>query len=419
MLKSNLKEYEYLEKEVAEIKSCITRYIGYIVSTFAIVIFIGEYMISQTDKPEYVVDFRPFSLTIILAGLVVITLLFEIIWYKFKSHNRHVGYLQLLSQEISHHKIVGKAPTQYDLNDSEQKLFNGVYYVYCTDSLEKCRNSGEIHGFKLIMSRYNNAGSLISKKEVEKISKSVRFTFYISKNYFKSVIEPNKIADNKKLDVNFFEKITEPQFNASNEMYWTRFKLGLINLFCYLFNRDKAFSHRAQKLYKNYINVGWLYPRKLLQIAVLIIAGLLVFFFWVFFQYFSIKWASSPSITAILHLFILSIVLNRWITKYLYQHQDMLCGVGSIDYYCWAFFYYRIEFLNSRGICPQFYSSSFVRYYKSIVLSEVAQAHYNGDAYKDSCTSYVECLKSGQALTADLLPFHENVKSYGQSKEET
>ena len=71
------KEYENLKKDTAEIRQCITRYIGYIVSISGFSGILKIFFEGTSPKNTQLV---------LSLSLVITTLLFEIIWYKFKSH---------------------------------------------------------------------------------------------------------------------------------------------------------------------------------------------------------------------------------------------------------------------------------------------------------------------------------------------
>ncbi len=96
MFKGSEKEYELLKDEIDIIKRSILQFIGFIISIAGIAVAIAKIFFNPEERHDNSV----IILGVIAGGLVVITLLFEIIWYKFKSHNRFSGYIQLLTQEV-------------------------------------------------------------------------------------------------------------------------------------------------------------------------------------------------------------------------------------------------------------------------------------------------------------------------------
>ncbi len=91
MNKQNVKEYELMRAELLNIKSCITTYMGYMLSGAGVAL-VGMAAMSKTNNSWFSV-YASASVTIILL------LVLMIIYYKFNSHNRGAAYCKVLSHE--------------------------------------------------------------------------------------------------------------------------------------------------------------------------------------------------------------------------------------------------------------------------------------------------------------------------------
>lgn len=93
MQAENVKEYLEIRKEVAELKSCITTYVGFAVGGSATAVWA---LAGRTSHGP--IEDTAAALAAILLALVSVFVLF-LLSYKFFSHNRYVGYSKLLTHE--------------------------------------------------------------------------------------------------------------------------------------------------------------------------------------------------------------------------------------------------------------------------------------------------------------------------------
>ncbi len=92
MLRQNLKEYDFLRKEVDALRNCITTYMGFVIGGSGAA-FLGISIMEKTVNSS----FNPAFILFVLS--LMVTLVLYILYYKFNSHNRHIGYCKLLNQE--------------------------------------------------------------------------------------------------------------------------------------------------------------------------------------------------------------------------------------------------------------------------------------------------------------------------------
>ena len=118
MLEANVKEYEILKNEIADIKSCITRYVTYIIGTNGLVLLLYKISFYKYLNPEpsstieeitnELGSLSPFYDYMPIVAVTIIFSLYFVLSYKFASHNRYIGYIQLLSKEVKYLKIKKK-----------------------------------------------------------------------------------------------------------------------------------------------------------------------------------------------------------------------------------------------------------------------------------------------------------------------
>lgn len=168
------KEYELLKSEVDTIKKSILQFIGFILSIAGIAVAIGKIFLNPGDGK----DNNVIMLGAIVAGLVATTLLFEIIWYKFKSHNRLVGYIQLLTQEIGFVNLTEDIKKKESTHD--KSYLDNVKIGENTDIY-----SQKLFTWEYMMMRLNNADFDDSKERIlESIQKAhFKFSIPVSKEY--------------------------------------------------------------------------------------------------------------------------------------------------------------------------------------------------------------------------------------------
>lgn len=92
MQKQNVSEYKIIRSEVENIKNCVTDYVKFLF--LAVSAVISGILALETD-----LTYLPLSYSSIVISFIV-CFLFDVLLYKFISHNCYAGYSLLLSQEI-------------------------------------------------------------------------------------------------------------------------------------------------------------------------------------------------------------------------------------------------------------------------------------------------------------------------------
>lgn len=92
MQRQNLTEYEFIRKELSELRNCITTYMGFVIGGSGIVFF-GVAAIKEFDKLSGNTSFA------FLISSIIVSLVLVVLFYKFNSYNRYAGYCKLLNQE--------------------------------------------------------------------------------------------------------------------------------------------------------------------------------------------------------------------------------------------------------------------------------------------------------------------------------
>jgi hypothetical protein len=92
MQKQNVEEYKLIRKEISELKSCITTYMGFVIGgSGAVFVALTAFKeIASSERLVYALEFSS----------IFVTLVMTILFYKFNSHNRFAGYCKLLNQEV-------------------------------------------------------------------------------------------------------------------------------------------------------------------------------------------------------------------------------------------------------------------------------------------------------------------------------
>lgn len=190
MQQQNLHEYEFIRKEMKELKTCITTYTGFVLGG-SIVALLGSSLILKEGKSNIIINIYFFIASII------VSIVLKILFYKFNSHNRHSGYCKLLNQEdISYSGTATQLfsweiclaklrefDEKYNKKDSDpqpnsitfkQQLEENIELVkdneLCTDYDKKIkqiytRESGlyrALYGFKLVLETYINIAKVRS-----------------------------------------------------------------------------------------------------------------------------------------------------------------------------------------------------------------------------------------------------------------
>lgn len=115
MDKQNIKEYELMRVELLSIKSCITTYMGYMLSG-AGASLVGMAAMSKNANSWFIV-YASASVTIVMLLVLLI------IFYKFNSHNRFAAYCKVLSQEI------------LNQNEQDEKPDDSISWELCIQQL--------------------------------------------------------------------------------------------------------------------------------------------------------------------------------------------------------------------------------------------------------------------------------------------
>lgn len=378
------KEYHLLKTEALDNKNSISRYIGYIITVTGVSGLIKFYF-DNTVGPTG-------SIILFFLTLVVLTLLFEVVWYKFKSHNRLIGYIQVLMQEIDAipynkvKRISKKGIVKRD--DFKDKKYINNWKTYGVTKDDKLLN--DFYAWEFAMARYHE-NVLFEKNNQHQVQERIddyceaidkgNYIFSLPNNWMPytekndGVRKSGEICDR---DVEFLESIILPIYFENNAL-----SLKGMGLFKYLgfLLRDKSKSEPLKQLdvENRYLVYGWEYPRKITQIA--FIAASLIFVFLTMFLITNFEPVNpfnetknldniqtfSHVITRSLPIifFIASFgIMVFWIKRYVKGLVDLLYGKFSINYYSWQFFVYRIQMLNNKSLIPVFYSRAYLRYFK-------------------------------------------------------
>lgn len=413
--------YYSLKKDASEVRNCITTYIKYIIG---ITSFTGlsSFIVNSNFSPEN-------KLYLILFIMICLIFLFEVIWYKFKSHNRYIGYIQLLSQEHRYIEISGLTEkelknksyiTDYkkfvkkidDQKEGESKIAPSDY-----DSWEHMMSRLNDHHFQNI-----NEDDELKKSRALKSTSDSKFVFVVSDKLYPHI----KIND---YDRKFFDKIIWTLYGKKRTS-----KRALVDNFNLLFNPNFKYSSEFFGIDRKYVSYGWKYPRKITQIATISIFLLAVSFF----VFMSWQWEIADSISEVdwkitrYPLFLASInigILIWWYLRYIRNLKDIVYGKDSIDGYCWSFFPYRVKYLNNVfGYIPIYFSRNFIRFFKSNIYlrnfknssdvrktidSEIKQN------YEEVYSVVSEKLKQNETIdtffTDKLIEsYHKKLKGYGE-----
>ena len=302
--------------------------------------------------------------------------MYNVIWYKFRSHNRYVGYIQLLTQEINHYKLSG-IENQDKLDAGKKSYLDTPPDELIEDEFKKKR----IFAWEFVMSRYNGARFENQQENIISATNKAKFRFHIPDGY-----KYSQIDNYSTLDKDFFEKIIYPIYGVRK----TGFKQIAINAlkfpFDVFYQIVKLYSPRKRNLVsispnKNidsrYVKGGWNYPIVITQTS--FVPVLLIFLYLIYFIFFKDRSDTnifeSDSGWKVITIFIgSSFIFGIWISKFLKGIYEISHGNESIEFFCWTFFIYRVQLLNSYDIMPSYFSRAFIRYFKSqLILSKLKE----------------------------------------------
>lgn len=425
MLKSSLKEYDYLKKEVSYIRDSIIKFIGFIISIGGFSIYAIEFIFEKYTPTG--------TLALILISVIIITFLFKIVWYKFNSFNRHVGYIQLLMQEDNY---INRSDISKDQIKSKDYIEN--YRNYIQDSPKTgILYDREKPSWEYIMHRYNSStiwnGKLSfeeNKENLNTVMSKIKFVFDLPLEY-----EYQKISKFEKLDEEFFSKIIYEIYRKDNffKNFFRNFSkeniklntikrivLNFINflssiksILWYNESEKQIIKKPFQKIDKRYFINGWGFPKLLTQIAFLTITALTIVFYYICRLQFtdlelSIDNAKKMElmIVPIMSVILAIIFLYYWLYRFVYGLKDISYGRSSIDGYCWEFFIYRVEMLNALGVIPVYQSKSFVRFFKTKLILEYMNT-YEPEISSKTKEEYLSALASFKQFDKGLRKYHK------------
>ncbi|HRK00964.1 MAG TPA: hypothetical protein PL089_15240 [Ignavibacteria bacterium] len=285
MLQASEKEYQVLKREISDLRICITKYTGYIISIFGASILINKIFFEKNLLGSSL------SILVLLAvTILIVTLLFDVVWYKFNSHNRYVGYFQLLSQEVSHH----------DLNRDELFLKDKLYLDLYQDSNKSPNNSKDknLLTWEYLISRFINAQFHQKKNDLLKATDKVRFVFKIPPPYTYRYLSEGLKVKYDNIDNEFFKKIIYELYGYKEGNYSFRgyFKDLFVSTaqiwnsikFLYSPIREKTNTVKKINIDSKYLSGGWEFPKKITQIAFILIILLMFMFIFILWNDFQI-----------------------------------------------------------------------------------------------------------------------------------
>lgn len=310
------REYTILKSEVSEIRTSIMRYLGFVIGAEGVTLFV--YRTFKETPGDFV----------LVVNMVILTLLYGMINYKLASHNRHTAYMQLLTQEIARMKYKNKGPVGMHTN----KIVRGN-----NNQVDFDPDVSLIVGWEYVMSRWNSAKRSRSQYPTGRM-KELDFVFALSNPERQREVEVVADEGGRRTTIPLFlEKIIWEYYN----------KHGLLR---FLWRRA------TDVYYKKYLVHGWGYPAYVytmtLSQIVLVTILLLTADTW---QY------------ELFDIVAITLVAISWV-YFTIDLLRLLFFDKTIDYFCWAFFPFRVQLLNSYGIRPIYFSTLYARYCRSLVL---------------------------------------------------
>ena len=401
MLKPSLEEYKLLRVDLAEIRAQITKYMGFIISILG-----GAGILSRVFFGE--VGSAVGVLLVMLFTMMVTTLLFEIIWYKFRSHNRHAGYIQMLSHEIAYAPL----PPPHQEQEGQYKAYlDTIVEGYYRNQAGQAMDSGpdfvsrlrEVHSWEFVLSRYRRTTGASGNRWLRPLEKSkyayalgasLRYSDFRDANgEFFNRAATGKVKD---YDLSFYEEVVMHMTGRRRVGLLTRLRHGFANIISQQANPAHLYDTKQMKIMDSYRFHGWRYPRKLTQMGGIGMAIMFIFSAYeaakhhaVGFGAVQFDWLKTFEIGSV--LLAMAFMLLLWLGRYCYGVLDLESRYESIDYYCWSFLPFRIQFLNGRGIMPLYFSRDFIRFMKSRRLLHALDAmeRQRGDHRCAACQNSV------------------------------
>lgn len=374
MLQPALEEYKLLRSDLAEIRTQITRYMGFIIALSG-----GAAALSQAFTKDQ--NMAVGMLLVTFITMTVGTLLFEIIWYKFRSHNRHAGYIQMLSHEI------GYWPISVVNDDKQYKEYLDTLLVEYykernkegnNDMIDFITGLNEVHSWELVLSRYRKSlqpgreqsfRQLAKAKYAYALGRTMRYSDF--REHDGHLQNRNADGGREDYDISFYEEIISNMTQVPDVGAARRVWIGFVNILRKRTNPDQL--HRTPKgmLMSGYHFLGWTYPRKLTQIGLIAMSMMFVFacfeackHHWMLgIDARTFNWEVTFEVGALISGTVVLMLI--WLGRYAYGIIDLESRGESIDYYCWKLLPFRVQFLNGRGIIPLYFSRDFIRFMKS------------------------------------------------------
>ncbi len=364
------KEYQNLRRDTAEVRACITRYIGYIISAIG---FSGALKFFLSDKMKSLES----NFILLIITLLIVTLLFEVIWYKFESHNRFVGYMQILMQEVDAIPIKSKDGPVLSEKDIKDKVYIKEYQKYL-DAKHK-KGIKDFYGWEFAVSRlhsgyFSNKFDDTLEDSILQSVKNSKFIFTVSNQLYPFI----KVSDK---DISFFEEIIFPLYRHKKSK---NLVFNLRDYIKFLYSSKTKIILDDYTIERRYVVNGWRYPKKITQIAFTIVLSLFTYIGFLVYEkypFMELKRMFSADIldTEIVPFAYVGIALLFvvfWFNRYVKNLKELVYGKSSIDYYCWMFFVYRTQMLYNRGVIPVFFSRAFVRFFKSNLYKRVLDKNW-------------------------------------------
>lgn len=384
MLKPSLEEYKLLRVDLAEIRAQITKYMGFIISILG-----GAGILSRVFFGE--VGSAVGVLLVMLFTMMVTTLLFEIIWYKFRSHNRHAGYIQMLSHEIAYaplpaHDQERDGPYKNYLDSIVKDYYSNITGQPGKGGTDFVSNLSEVHSWEFVLSRYRRTTGASGHRWLRPLEKSkyayalgasLRYSDFRDANG--EFLNKDKNGKSKDYDLSFYEEVVMHMTGRRRVGLHTRLLHGFVNICKAQAKPAHLYDTKQMKIMDRYRFHGWRYPRKLTQMGSIGMAIMFIFSAYEAAKHHLVGFGAvhfdglkTFEIGSV--LVAMSLMLLLWLGRYCYGVLDLESRYESIDYYCWSFLPFRIQFLNGRGIMPLYFSRDFIRFMKSRRLLHVLHA---------------------------------------------
>lgn len=161
MQTENITEYQLLRDEMATVKDCITKYIGYVLTGSGVAIY-GMARMGQipTNNNETAIT--------AIALSVIVNFVLLILFYKFYSHNRSAGYCKLLNHERYEIQKEGTSFLSWELV-LERLRYSDISPESLLNAVKNIKVKGlEIAELTLLLSKYAGKSPLVDNGKIKK-----------------------------------------------------------------------------------------------------------------------------------------------------------------------------------------------------------------------------------------------------------